>query len=119
MRNLLPLLIVLLFATPLHGQRLQPYEALADTALQRKVISYLADDACKGRASGTEGAAMAAGYLVRQFREAGLKPEDVIGFLAWASNITAKRTPTRLESLIGIFDPSRSPHEPLVFRGLT
>ena len=56
---------------------------------------------------------------IASFREAGLKPEDVIGFLAWASNITAKRTPTRLESLIGIFDPSRIPREPLVYRGLT
>jgi hypothetical protein len=76
MRKLLPLLIALLAAAPLHGQRLQSYEALADTALQRKVISFLADDACKGRASGTEGAAMAAGYIVRQFREAGLNPMD-------------------------------------------
>ena len=56
---------------------------------------------------------------IASFREAGLKPEELIGFLAWASNITTKRTPTRLESLIGIFDPSRIPREPLVFRGLT
>ena len=56
---------------------------------------------------------------IAAFRAAGIKPEDIIGFLAWASGITPKRTPTRLKSLIGIFDPSRIPHEPLVFRGLT
>ncbi|MBQ7639381.1 MAG: M28 family peptidase [Bacteroidales bacterium] len=76
MRKAFPLLIALFLAVPLSGQRLQPYERLADTLLQRQVIAYLADDACKGRASGTEGCAMAADYIVRQFREAGLNPRS-------------------------------------------
>ncbi len=76
MRKALPLLIALLFAVPLFGQRLQPYERLADTLLQRRVIAFLADDACKGRASGTVGCAMAADFIVQQFRESGLNPRD-------------------------------------------
>lgn len=74
MRKVLPLLIALLVAAPLHGERPEHYDALADTAFQRRIISFLADDACGGRASGTTGAAMAAGYLAGEFREAGLNP---------------------------------------------
>ena len=99
MRKLLPLLILLHLAAPLFGQRLKPYERLADTTLQRKVISYLADDACKGRASGTEGAALAAEFIVREFRDAGLNPQG------WAYTRSFRyRDSITLRNIVGVLN---------------
>jgi len=56
---------------------------------------------------------------ISAFRAAGVSPEDVIGFLAHASGIVGKRKPTRLNSLIGRFDPAHLPQGPLVYQGFT
>ena len=56
---------------------------------------------------------------IASFRAAGMKPEEIIGFLAGISGITAKRKPIKLESLIGRFEPARMPRGPFVFKGFT
>jgi len=43
-------------------------------------VQYLADDQLEGRETGTPGFALAADYVERQFREAGLKPAGKEGF---------------------------------------
>ena len=106
MRKALPLLITLLFTAPLFGQRLQPYERLADTVKMRQVIAFLADDACKGRASGTEGAAMAAGYIVEQFRQAGLNPRE------WVYTQSFRyRDSINLRNIVGVINAVRPTDE--------
>ena len=56
---------------------------------------------------------------ISSFRAAGMKPDEIIGFLAHASGMTAKRKPIGLKNLIGLFDPAKLPRGPLVFKGLT
>ncbi len=56
---------------------------------------------------------------IASFRAAGVRPEDIIGFLAYVSGITPERKPIGLKRLIGLFDPARLPRGPLVFQGLT
>ena len=56
---------------------------------------------------------------ISAFRGAGVRPEGIIGFLAHASGIAPTIKPIGLKSLIGLFDPARLPHGPLVFQGLT
>jgi glutamyl-tRNA synthetase len=52
------------------------------------------------------------------FREAGVSPEKIIGYLAWSIGINPGKVPVGLRSLIGIFDPDLMPRRPLVFGGL-
>ena len=109
MRKAFPLLIVLFLTAPVFGQRLQPYERLADTVLQHQVIAFLADDACKGRASGTEGCATAAGYIVRQFRDAGLNPLD------WVYTQSFRyRDSITLRNVVGVLNATRPTDEYIV-----
>ena len=56
---------------------------------------------------------------ISSFRAAGVKPEEIIGFLACASGIVPDKKPVGLKSLTGLFDPSRLPRGPFVFQGLT
>ena len=56
---------------------------------------------------------------ISSFRAAGKTPEEIIGFLAYASGIVTDKKPIGLKSLIGLFDPARLPRGPLVFQGLT
>lgn len=56
---------------------------------------------------------------ISAYRAAGVSPGEIIGFLAHASGILCKRKPTRLDSLIGRFDPACLPQEPLVYQGFT
>ncbi len=56
---------------------------------------------------------------ISSYRAAGVPPEEIIGFLAFGMGIGGEKRPTRLESLVGRFDPARLPRGPLVFRGLT
>ena len=56
---------------------------------------------------------------IASFRAAGMKPEEIIGFLAAASGIVPRKKTIGLKSLIGLFDPARLPREPLVFQGFT
>ena len=56
---------------------------------------------------------------ISSFRASGVKPEEIIGFLAYASGIVPDKKPVGLGSLTGLFDPSRLPRGPLVFQGLT
>ncbi len=52
---------------------------------------------------------------IAAFRESGMLPEEIIGYLAWSLGIFPERKPASLESLVPDFDPARIPHEPLVF----
>ena len=56
---------------------------------------------------------------IASFRAAGVKPEELIGFLACVSGMVPNKKPIGLKSLIGLFDPARLPRGPLVFQGLT
>ena len=56
---------------------------------------------------------------ISSFRASGVKPEEIIGFLACASGIVPDKKPVGLKSLTGRFDPARLPRGPLVFQGLT
>ena len=56
---------------------------------------------------------------IASFRAAGVKPEEIIGFLAFVSGITPSKKPVSLKNLTGLFDPARLPRGPLVFHGLT
>ena len=71
---------------------------------------------------GTDGRRLAKRHgdtRIASFRSAGVRPEEIIGFLAHASGMTPDKKPIGLESLIGLFDPARLPRGPLVFQGLT
>ena len=54
---------------------------------------------------------------IASFREDGMKAEDVIGYLAWSLGMNPVKEPISLPALIGMFDPARIPHSPLVFEG--
>ena len=56
---------------------------------------------------------------IATFRAAGMRSEEILGFLAHASGMTAKKEPTGLRSLIGRFEPAHLPRGPLVFEGFT
>ena len=53
------------------------------------------------------------------FREAGISPERLIGFLARSLGLIENERPIGLRSLIGLLDPARIPRGPLVYQGLT
>ena len=53
------------------------------------------------------------------FREAGVSPERLIGFLARSLGLIENERPIGLRSLIGLLDPARIPRGPLVYQGLT
>ena len=53
------------------------------------------------------------------FREAGIAPERLIGFLARSLGLIENERPIGLRSLIGLLDPARIPGGPLVYQGLT
>ena len=48
-------------------------------ARMRKDITFLASDECEGRGVGTKGLELAAEYIAKQFKDAGLKPGGVDG----------------------------------------
>ena len=52
---------------------------------------------------------------IASFREDGMNPEVVIGYLAWSIGINPDKKPISLAALTAIFDPTRIPHSPLVF----
>lgn len=52
---------------------------------------------------------------IAAFRESGIPPEEIVGYLAWTLGILPDRRPASLGSLVADFDPIRIPHEPLVF----
>jgi len=56
---------------------------------------------------------------VASFREAGVAPERLIGFLARSLGLLENERPIGLCSLIGLLDPARIPRGPLVYQGLT
>ena len=51
------------------------------------------------------------------FRDAGISPEAVIGWLAFTCGWNAKKTPIRLQSLIGCSPLETVPHEAVVWTG--
>ena len=53
------------------------------------------------------------------FREAGVSPERLIGFLACSLGLIENERPIGLRSLIGLLNPARIPRGPLVYQGLT
>ena len=52
---------------------------------------------------------------IAAFRESGMRPEEIVGYLAGSLGIVRDKKPVSLHSLIGIFDPALMPREPLVF----
>ena len=52
---------------------------------------------------------------IASFREDGMNPEVVIGYLAWSIGMNLDKKPMSLAALTAIFDPTRIPHSPLVF----
>ena len=52
---------------------------------------------------------------IASFREDGMNPEVVIGYLAWSIGMNLDKKPISLAALTAIFDPTRIPHSPLVF----
>ena len=56
---------------------------------------------------------------IASFREAGVSPERLIGFLARSLGLIENERPIGLRSLIGLLDPARIPRGPLVYQGLT
>ena len=52
---------------------------------------------------------------IASFREDGMNPEVVIGYLAWSIGMNPDKKPISLAALTAIFDPTRIPHSPLVF----
>ena len=56
---------------------------------------------------------------IASFREAGVSPERLVGFLARSLGLIENERPIGLRSLIGLLDPARIPRGPLVYQGLT
>ena len=56
---------------------------------------------------------------IASFREAGVSPERLIGFLARSLGLIENERPIGLRSLIGLLVPARIPRGPLVYQGLT
>ena len=54
---------------------------------------------------------------IASFREAGVKPEAVLGWLAWTCGWNAKKEPTRLKSLVGRCPLDTIPREAVVWGG--
>jgi len=73
---ILSVLWVLLFpsAHEVSAQSLRKYENLIGIEAERSVLEHLAHEMTEGRASGTDGKALAEHFLVGQFRSIGLKP---------------------------------------------
>ena len=74
------LLVVLLMAGLLAAAPSSPADWDAAGKQWWSHVQYLADDQLEGRETGTPGFALAADYVERQFREAGLKPSGTRGF---------------------------------------
>ena len=51
------------------------------------------------------------------FRAAGVSPEDIVGWLTYTCGWNAKKTPTRLQSLVGRCPLETIPHEAVVWNG--
>ena len=56
---------------------------------------------------------------IASFRESGVSPERLIGFLARSLGLIENERPIGLRSLIGLLDPARIPRGPLVYQGFT
>ncbi len=56
---------------------------------------------------------------ISAYRADGVPREKIIGYLAGTLGIRVKEKPTRLEDLVGFFDPAQLPQNPLVFQGFT
>lgn len=46
---------------------------------------------------------------IASFREEGMSPEQVVGYLAWSLGMNPDKKPVRLDSLMDVFDPARIP----------
>lgn len=66
--------LFLLATLPLLAQVTTKYEQKLYRGKQQEILSHIADDMAKGRASGTIGKQAIEQYIVRRFQEYGLKP---------------------------------------------
>ncbi|MBP3406072.1 MAG: tRNA glutamyl-Q(34) synthetase GluQRS [Kiritimatiellae bacterium] len=55
---------------------------------------------------------------ISSFREAGIKAEEITGYLAWSLGMNPNKEPIPLSALAGIFEPAQIPHNPLEFHRL-
>ncbi len=79
MKNIVPFLLLLCSYLGGFSQNLDSKEILAhleniDTNRIQAHVNYLADNQLKGRLPGTEGYQMAVDYIIRQYKDFGLKP---------------------------------------------
>lgn len=66
--------LFLLAGSYVSAQNTRPYEQMLDESRIESIVTYLADDMTRGRASGTTGKQYAENYIVDAFKNAGLKP---------------------------------------------
>ena len=85
MKNLYLVLIALILASC--GQKFNPKVTVDDL---KETIYYLASDSLKGRQSGEEGNNLAAEYIRKKFRNAGLQPMYDDGFQTFSLVATAE-----------------------------
>lgn len=74
MKRILATALLLLCLRSLSAQHYSAYEQLIYPEKQRAILSYIADDATTGRASGTEGKMKVEQFIIDHFKEYGLKP---------------------------------------------
>ena len=74
MKKSLLCLLLMLLCGHIKAQDLHPYERLVTEEVLFDRVSWLADDANRGRASGTSGKACAEQFISRHFRKLGMKP---------------------------------------------
>jgi glutamyl-tRNA synthetase len=56
---------------------------------------------------------------IASFRESGMNPEEIIGYLAWSLGMNPNKKSLKLSSLTSVFSPSLIPHTPLHLRHTT
>ncbi len=54
---------------------------------------------------------------LRRFRESGVAPQAIVGWLAWVSGLRADATPCAPRDLLAGFDLARVPRSPVIWRG--
>lgn len=74
MKKSLFCLLLLLLSGLVDAQRPKPYEPALREGFLENVVSFMADDANTGRASGTEGNFRCEQFIAQSFRQYGLKP---------------------------------------------
>ena len=93
----------LLIVFAVHTVYAQPLKSGKKTINRvKKSVDYLAGDKLEGRRTGTEGEKLAAGYISKQFKKAGLTPLGDSGSYIQAFEVSGKEKRTG-HNVIGFF----------------